>query len=151
MGINPETQNPDGTFLPGVSGNPSGRPDRKEFTKLLHKIFPDETILFQMMSELYGVDTNFATTKDVLKLIEDPSVKKRFRKYLNKIEKGKGPRGERFRTKLNNRDRILILQWLFEQKYGKAQQFTTTEITTPEDRTIKVEFVKSEKEDDDDS
>ena len=34
-------RNPDGTFPPGVSGNPNGRPKRKTLTELIHAKLDD--------------------------------------------------------------------------------------------------------------
>lgn len=146
MPIDPKTQNEDGTWKKGVCPNPSGRPNRANFTELLNNVFPDDHLAFLMFSKLYGLNTNTADCKNIIKLIDHVEVKKKFRKYLNKL-KVKGKLGYREGwSKLSEKDQIDIVKWLFEHKYGKAPQQVNTEISTPEDRKISIEFVKPKKD-----
>ncbi len=87
MALNPETQHPDGKWKKGgPSPNPSGGPSRKNFMGLLDKLFTDETISFILFSKLFGLNTNTTDCKNIIKLIDQPEVKTKFRKYLSKLK-----------------------------------------------------------------
>ena len=145
--LDPKERYPDGKFKPGVCGNPSGRPSRKNFLKLKRKLFSDEFILFTMFCEVNGIPTNLSYSSDLTKLIQHPDVKTIFRKHLNKIKK-KTTRDARVGfSSLTSKDRIEVLKWLVEMDIGKATQHNIEEITTPEQTKISVEFVESKDED----
>jgi hypothetical protein len=145
MPINPEIQNEDGTFKTGVSGNPGGKPSRANFTKLLNELFPDNLLGFMMLAKLNGISTNTTDVKNIINLIEQPEMKKKFRKYLNKMKINGKINYKSGWNKLPEKDQLSLIQWLIEFKYGKPVMQVNTEITTPEPISIKVEFIKSKK------
>ena len=109
------------------SPNPGGRPSRKKFTELLNKTFTDENIIFMLFAKSHGIDTNFSDAKNILKLIEDPCVNKRFRKYINKIKAGKKDVRSKW-NRLGENDQVSLMKWIAEQKIGRAVQQINAEI-----------------------
>jgi len=129
-----------GRWLPGTSGNPHGFRNRSQFLKLLDEVFPDDYISFMMFAKMSGIKTDVSINKDILKFVNNPELKKRFRRYLNiikdKLEQAKKPDG-----KLSDRDKVEMLKWIYEQKYGKAKQHNIEEIKTKEPLQININFV----------
>jgi len=142
MPIDPKTQNEDGTWRKGVSGNPGGKHSRANFTKLLGELFTDELVAYMLFCKTHGINTNIDTNSGIVKLIEHPDVKKKFRKYLRKIKPNGKYDARTGHNVLSNKDQFEILKWLTEFKYGRAVQQINSEISTPENRKIQIEFIK---------
>ena len=120
MSIDPEKQNPDGTWKKGVSGNPAGRPLKKrdKLDKLIEQFYgPEcEQIVVNMMEVAqYDPDVDFNNT--------EPS-RKRF-----------------WKPKYTNQQVVDCRKFLFEHYYGRPFQESHTEISTPEDTNIHIKFV----------
>ena len=126
-----------------ASPNPGGRPNRKKFTKLLKELFTDEIISYMLFCKANGINTSLDHNKDIVKLISQPEVKNKFRKYLRKI-KPNGKYDTRVnKSKLSERDQVDILKWVAEFAHGKSTQQIQTEVTLPEQTNININFVKS--------
>lgn len=100
-------------WLPGSSGNPTGRPVKKRdaMDKMMQTFWgPDCIHLLESMIEIASYEHNV------------------------KID-GKLP-------KWTSQQVIDARKFLYEQFYGKSMQETKTEISTPEDRAIKVIFAR---------
>ena len=88
MTLNLEKRNPDGTWKKGISGNPSGKPNRSAFMKLLRETFGDDSreLIYLLSCQLYGIEPDLGThvVRDKLAEIVDKSdfrTKKKKYKY----------------------------------------------------------------------
>lgn len=136
-----------GRWKPGFCPNPNGKPSDKEYVKLVRKTFGDnlEGIFFLKMALTSGKEPKFTEVKKFINFIQDPEVKKRFKKFLKStgLEKaGGGIKGKFSSIKIS--DILTILDGIENRVYGKPVQHNIEEITTPEPIEIKIEFVKSQ-------
>jgi len=132
MAINPAIHNPDGTFKKGNQANPTGRPKRDKMITLLKELFGEDgkELIYLLISQMYGVE------------LDPNKIDKRLIDALPKISKKRGME----HTKVDKALMSSNAKFLWEQLFGKAMVETKTELSTPYDTDIRVEFVKCKKE-----
>ena len=146
MAIDPETQHDDGKWKKGNSGNPSGRPNRKEWTKRLNQTFDDEHIINILYSKLHGMLPNPKDEKSIINLIKHPDAKKSFRTYVKKMRMSARKNARLGFNQLSDKDQVELLFKIINELHGKPVVLNNTEISTAGDTSINIEFIKATKE-----
>lgn len=143
-----------GRWLPGTSGNLSGRPNDVRFKEKLKRAFPADFIVNMLYSKVAGIDSNISDRKLAEKMITNDRFKKKFKKFSKEFTKRNKilvEENENINVKdldvkvLSEKEQIRILEFVVERLYGKAPQVNYNENHNhDEDNEIQIKFIESE-------